>query len=98
MEPSHRCSYCLSDDNSCSHCSLQAVAMDRCRWCCKAALIPHSPLRLRIMRALRMMLNPSEFAYQAKTPESIQTVAIGMFSLLPTIYGSGEEHTILNEG
>ncbi|KAJ7209904.1 hypothetical protein B0H12DRAFT_1242805, partial [Mycena haematopus] len=74
-----------------------AVAMDRCRWCCKAALIPHSPLRLRIMRALRMMLNPAEFAYQATTPASIQTVAIGLFSLLPTIYGSGEEHTIVNE-
>ncbi|KAF8162457.1 hypothetical protein K438DRAFT_1985106 [Mycena galopus ATCC 62051] len=75
-----------------------AVAMDRCRWCCKAALIPHSPLRLRIMRTLRMMLNPAEFAYQATTPASIQTVAIGLFSLLPTIYGSGEEHTIINEG
>ncbi|KAF7360179.1 RRM domain-containing protein [Mycena venus] len=74
-----------------------AVAMDRCRWCCKAALIPHSPLRLRIMRALRMMLNPAEFAYQATTPASIQTVAIGLFSLLPTISGSGEEHMIINE-
>ncbi|KAJ6487732.1 hypothetical protein C8R45DRAFT_255150 [Mycena sanguinolenta] len=74
-----------------------AVAMDRCRWCCKAALIPHSPLRLRIMRALRMMLSPTEFAYQATTPASIQTVVIGLFSLLPTIYGSGEEHTIINE-
>ncbi|KAJ7185784.1 hypothetical protein C8R46DRAFT_937409 [Mycena filopes] len=74
-----------------------AVAMDRCQWCCKAALIPHSPLRLRIMRALRMLLNPAEFAYQATTPASIQTLAIGLFSLLPTLYGSGEEHTIVAE-
>ncbi|KAK7044859.1 RRM domain-containing protein [Favolaschia claudopus] len=75
-----------------------AVAMERCRWCCKAALIPHSPLRLRIMRALRMLLNPAEFAYKATTPASIQIIAIGLFSLLPTIHGSGEEHTIINEG
>ncbi|KAJ7032008.1 hypothetical protein C8F04DRAFT_670996 [Mycena alexandri] len=75
----------------------EAVAMERCQWCCKAALIPHSPLRLRIMRALRMLLNPAEFAYQATTPAAIQTLAIGLFSLLPTIYGSGEEHTIVAE-
>lgn len=71
--------------------------MERCQWCCKAALIPHSPLRLRIMRALRMMLSPAEFAYQVITPASIQTLATGLFSLLPTLYGSGEEHTILAE-
>ncbi|KAJ7468081.1 hypothetical protein FB451DRAFT_1401336 [Mycena latifolia] len=74
-----------------------AVAMERCLWCCKAALIPHSPLRLRIIRALRLMLNPAEFAYQATTPASIQTLATGLFSLLPTLYGSGEEHTTLGE-
>ncbi|KAJ7118682.1 hypothetical protein C8R43DRAFT_1035902 [Mycena crocata] len=74
-----------------------AVAMERCQWCCKAALIPHSPLRLRIMRALRMMLSPAEFGYQATTPASIQTLATGLFSLLPTLYGSGEEHTIIGE-
>lgn len=74
-----------------------AVAMERCQWCCKAALIPHSPLRLRIMRALRAMLNPVEFAYQATTPQSILTLATGLFTLLPTLYGSGEEHTILSE-
>ncbi|KAJ7741945.1 hypothetical protein DFH07DRAFT_980971 [Mycena maculata] len=74
-----------------------AAAMERCQWCCKAALIPHSPLRLRIMRALRMLLNPGEFAYQAGTPAAIQTVATGLFSLLPTVHGSGEEHTIVSE-
>ncbi|KAJ6478741.1 hypothetical protein C8R47DRAFT_983941 [Mycena vitilis] len=74
-----------------------AVAMERCQWCCKAALIPHCPLRLRIMRALRMMLSPAEFAYPATTPASIQRLAIGLFSLLPTLYGSGEEHTIVGE-
>ncbi|KAJ6557945.1 hypothetical protein B0H19DRAFT_1149145 [Mycena capillaripes] len=74
-----------------------AVAMERCQWCCKAALIPHSPLRLRIMRALRMMLSPAEFAYRATTPASIQLLATGLFTLLPTLYGSGEEHTIVQE-
>ncbi|KAJ6582913.1 hypothetical protein DFH09DRAFT_278368 [Mycena vulgaris] len=74
-----------------------AVAMERCQWCCKAALIPHSPLRLRIMRALRMMLSATEFAYQATHPASIQTLAVGLFSLLPTLYGSGEEYTIVAE-
>jgi hypothetical protein len=49
------------------------------------------------MRALRMMLSPAEFAYQAATPALIQTLAIGLFSLLPTLYGSGEEHTIVGE-
>ncbi|KAJ7441775.1 hypothetical protein B0H11DRAFT_2251834 [Mycena galericulata] len=74
-----------------------AAAMERCQWCCKAALIPHSPLRLRIMRALRMLLNPAEFGYQAGTPSAIQTLATGLFSLLPTLHGSGEEHTIVAE-
>ncbi|KAJ6614617.1 hypothetical protein B0H10DRAFT_2165084 [Mycena sp. CBHHK59/15] len=74
-----------------------ADAMERCQWCCKAALMPHSPLRLRIMRALRILLDPAEFAYQATTPASIHTLASGLFSLLPTLNGSGEEHTILRD-
>ncbi|KAJ7196554.1 hypothetical protein GGX14DRAFT_473423 [Mycena pura] len=75
----------------------ETTAMERCKWCCKAALIPYSPLRPRILRALRSMLSPAELAYRATTPSSIQMLATGLFCLLPTISGSGEEHTILGE-
>ncbi|KAJ7060983.1 hypothetical protein C8F01DRAFT_1058277 [Mycena amicta] len=72
-------------------------AMERCKWICKAALMPHSTIRVRLLHTLRAVLSSSDFAYHASQATSVQTLATSLFTLLPSVYGSGEEHTIVVE-
>ncbi|KAJ7070205.1 hypothetical protein C8F01DRAFT_1246337 [Mycena amicta] len=72
-------------------------AMERCKWICKAALMPHSTIRVCLLHTLRAVLSSSDFAYHATQATSVQTLATSLFTLLPSVYGSGEEHTIVVE-
>ncbi|KAF7316109.1 RRM domain-containing protein [Mycena indigotica] len=75
----------------------ETVAIERCKWICKAALIPHSTVRVRLLHTLRAVLSDPECPYQATHTASVQALGSALFTLLPTVQGSGEEHNIVVE-
>ncbi|KAF7326044.1 RRM domain-containing protein [Mycena kentingensis (nom. inval.)] len=76
----------------------EVAAMERVKWICKAALMPHSTIRVRLIHTLRAILSTNpDYAYQATLPASIQTLTTSLFTLLPSVHGSGEENSIVTE-
>ncbi|KAL4263814.1 Protein UNC80 C-terminal domain-containing protein [Pleurotus pulmonarius] len=66
--------------------SNQSAALERCLWCCKAALQP-SVSRHQLIGLLRRML-PHEPAYVPKTAQAFICIIEAIFSLLPTFHAS----------
>ncbi|KAF9467893.1 hypothetical protein BDZ94DRAFT_914598 [Collybia nuda] len=64
----------------------QASGLERYLWCCKAAVIPPSALRTRVVSTLWSLMIPIETNYLATTPDAFQTFAHGLFSLLPSLH------------
>ncbi|KAF7319126.1 hypothetical protein HMN09_00249000 [Mycena chlorophos] len=73
------------------------IAIERCKWICKAALMPHSTTRVRLLHTLRAVLASPDLAYHATQTTSVKTLASSLFMLLPSVAGSGDEHTIVVE-
>ncbi|KDQ51053.1 hypothetical protein JAAARDRAFT_211351 [Jaapia argillacea MUCL 33604] len=61
----------------------QEAEFSRCLWCCKAASMPPSRLRVRIIGVLDRLLSSSE-ALQSSTPMLFQTLVQELFVLLPS--------------
>ncbi|KAF8068970.1 hypothetical protein FPV67DRAFT_1414491 [Lyophyllum atratum] len=63
----------------------EGMGVERYLWCCKAAFIPPSSMRTRILSILWGLLIPSDTNYTVTTPECYQTLVQGLFSLLPNL-------------
>jgi hypothetical protein len=61
------------------------MAIERCLWCCKAALIP-STSRTEILGLLQGLLDSGESSYFATKLDTFQTLIQGMFTLLPALH------------
>ncbi|KAG5721509.1 Unc-80 like protein [Termitomyces sp. T112] len=57
--------------------------IERYLWCCKAAIIPPGTMRTRILSILWGLIIPTDNNYVISTPQCFQTLAQGLFSLLP---------------
>ncbi|KAG6885182.1 hypothetical protein C0993_005089 [Termitomyces sp. T159_Od127] len=57
--------------------------IERYLWCCKAATIPPGAMRTRILNILRGLITSTENNHVISTPQCFQTLAQGLFSLLP---------------
>ncbi|KAF5379141.1 hypothetical protein D9615_005965 [Tricholomella constricta] len=63
----------------------EGMGVERYLWCCKAAFIPPSTMRTRILSVLWGLLIPTDTNYTVTTPECFQTLVQGLFSLLPNL-------------
>ncbi|KAG6841500.1 hypothetical protein C0991_010358 [Blastosporella zonata] len=63
----------------------EGTGVERYLWCCKAASIPPSPMRTRVLSILWGLIIPTENNYAISTPECFQSLAHGLFSLLPNL-------------
>ncbi|RDB29723.1 hypothetical protein Hypma_014167 [Hypsizygus marmoreus] len=63
----------------------EVLGVERYLWCCKAASIPPSSMRTRILSILWGLLIPTETNYAVTTPECFQTLVQGLFTLLPSL-------------
>ncbi|KAG6901982.1 hypothetical protein C0995_005941 [Termitomyces sp. Mi166 len=61
----------------------EGKGVERYLWCCKAATIPPGAMRTRILSILWGLIVPTDNNYVISTPECFQTLAQGLFSLLP---------------
>ncbi|KAG6850090.1 hypothetical protein H0H93_001223 [Arthromyces matolae] len=61
----------------------ESAGVERYLWCCKAASVPHSSMRTRILSILWGLIIPIDTRYPVSTPECFRTLAHGLFSLLP---------------
>ncbi|GLB42281.1 putative ion transmembrane transport [Lyophyllum shimeji] len=55
----------------------EGMGVERYLWCCKAAFVPPSSMRTRILSVLWGLLIPTETNYTVTTPECFQTLAQG---------------------
>ncbi|KAG6897033.1 hypothetical protein C0992_004506 [Termitomyces sp. T32_za158] len=63
----------------------EGKGVERFLWCCKAATIPPGAMRTRILSILWGLIIPGDNNYVISTPECFQTLARGLFSLLPQL-------------
>ncbi|KAG6812874.1 hypothetical protein H0H92_015802 [Tricholoma furcatifolium] len=63
----------------------EGMGVERYLWCCKAAFVPPSTMRTRILSILWGLVIPTENNYVISTPECFQTLVQGLFFLLPTL-------------
>ncbi|KAG6856950.1 hypothetical protein H0H87_011936 [Tephrocybe sp. NHM501043] len=63
----------------------ESMGVERYLWCCRAASIPPSPMRTRVLSLLWGLIIPTDNNYSISTPECFQTLAHGLFSLLPNL-------------
>ncbi|KAG6915507.1 hypothetical protein DXG01_011132 [Tephrocybe rancida] len=63
----------------------EGMGVERYLWCCKAASIPPSIMRTRVLSILWELIIPTDNVYAISTPECFQTLAHGLFSLLPNL-------------
>ncbi|TFK72480.1 hypothetical protein BDN72DRAFT_957330 [Pluteus cervinus] len=76
----------------------QAMFVERCLWCCEAASNVVTPLRPRIIKMLWDILVPVEHRTFISKPLLFQTVAQGLFNILPLSqlrYGQEDEESKL---
>jgi hypothetical protein len=76
------------------------LSVERCHWCCKAAAVCATPLRMRILRLLGSILFPRESSFNANTLATFQSLIHGLFQLLQSIAsqprsGSEEEDVLV---
>lgn len=67
--------------NGCFECFLLKGDMDRCLWCCKAATMPPSPLRPRVLLNLSTLLSAQGLLLT--TPVSFRTLLPALTFLIP---------------
>ncbi|KAG5646355.1 hypothetical protein DXG03_003678 [Asterophora parasitica] len=63
----------------------EGMGVERYLWFCKAACIPPSIMRTKILSLLWSLLIPPETNYTVTTPECFQTLVQGLFTLLPSL-------------
>lgn len=73
---------------------MQSEGVQRCLWCIKAAYMPSSPFRTRLIKLLWEILVSNESVHSIESPQNFQLILQSLFSLLPTF---GEDSKILND-
>lgn len=63
----------------------QVLGVERYLWCCKAAFIPPSSMRTRLLSILWTLMIPTENNYSVTIPECFKALSQGLFTLLPSL-------------